>query len=141
MEAVYSVAPVFGILMGAGFAISLLSSQLQCSKVGALTSITQAAIFASFPTAVFAAGSYFEGVRAPFRRTLESFGVGPEMSDTMALGYIVMLACWVSAVWNVHSTEASVCTADPQEMTAFKQKLMAELQQKQEEEEKNKEAK
>jgi hypothetical protein len=34
-----------------------------------------------------------------------------------------------------------VCTADPQEMTAFKQKLMAELQQKQEEEEKNKEAK
>jgi hypothetical protein len=141
MDVVYSVAPVFAILLGAGFVISLLSSQLQCSKIGAVVSITQAAIFASFPTVVYAVGAYFEGVRAPFRRTLESFGVAAEMSDTMALGYLVMLACWVSAVWNVHSTETSVCAADPQEMTAFKQKLMAELQQKQEEEEKNKEAK
>ena len=44
-------------------------------------------------------------------------------------------------MWIIHATEKAVCVSDVQEMTAFKKKLMAELQQKQEEEEKNKEAK
>jgi len=53
----------------------------------------------------------------------------------------VMLASWISTVWNIHNTEEAVCTADVNEMTEFKTKLMKELAEKQEEEEKNKEAK
>ena len=52
-----------------------------------------------------------------------------------------MLATWVTTVWNIHSTEKNVCTADVNEMTAFKTKLMKELSEKQEAEEKNKESK
>jgi hypothetical protein len=59
----------------------------------------------------------------------------------MGLAYIVMLSAWITTVWNIHNTEEAVCTTDVNEMTEFKTKLMKELAQKQEDEEKNKEAK
>lgn len=137
----FSIGIVALILFVSGFVISLLSSQLQCSKIGLITSLQEGGIFASLPTAVFALAMYSESVRNPFKNTLESFGISPDSSPQMAVGYLVMITCWITAVWIIHSTEKAVCVADVQEMTTFKKKLMAELQEKQEEEEKNKEAK
>ena len=137
----FSIGIVALILFVCGFVISLLSSQLQCSKIGLITSLQEGGIFASLPTAVFALAMYSESVRNPFKNTLESFGISPDSSPQMAVGYLVMITCWITSVWIIHSTEKAVCVADVQEMTTFKKKLMAELQEKQEEEEKNKEAK
>ena len=136
-----SVGIVAGILFVSGFVISLLSTQLQCSKIGVVTSLKEGGIFASVPTLVYGLATYFESVRNPFKNTLESFGISAEASPHMAVGYLVMITCWITSVWIIHSTEKAVCVADVQEMTTFKKKLMAELQEKQEQEEKNKEAK
>jgi len=132
---------VFGFMLVSGTIISLLSSQLQCSKIGFLQSLRQGSIFATLPTVAYALVRYFEILRKPFSNTLVYFGLSEESADVMGVGYVVMLASWISTVWNIHNTEEAVCTADVNEMTEFKTKLMKELAEKQEEEEKNKEAK
>lgn len=136
-----SIGIVAVALFVSGFIISLLSSQLQCSKISVVTSLKEGGIFASIPTIVYGLATYFDAVRTPFKNTLESFGISPDSSPHMAVGYLVMITCWITSVWIIHSTGASVCVADVQEMTEFKKKLMAELQEKQEAEEKNKETK
>jgi len=141
MSTIISSLFVFGFLLVSGTIISILSSQLQCSKVGFLQSLKQGSIFATLPTAVFVLIRFFTILSKPFSNTLLSFGLSQESADIMGEAYIVMLATWISTVWNIHSTEEAVCTADVNEMTQFKTKLMKELAQKQEEEEKNKESK
>jgi hypothetical protein len=49
-----------------------------------------------------------------------------------------MLTTWPMTVIIVNNTERAVCVPSTSEMTAFKTKLLAELKQKQEAEEKNK---
>jgi hypothetical protein len=136
-----STTVVYAILLVSGFIISLISSQLQCSKIGLLESLKQGSIFAFIPSLVFALASNVDAVRSPFSNTLRSFGIAEESVKVLGIGYLVMLATWVTTVWNIHSTEKNVCTADVNEMTAFKTKLMKELSEKQEAEEKNKESK
>lgn len=136
-----STAVVYSILLVSGFIISLISSQLQCSKTGVLESLKQGSIFAFIPSLVFALASNVDAVRTPFSNTLQSFGIAEESAGVLGIGYLVMLASWITAVWNIHNTEKNVCTADVNEMTAFKTKLMKELAEKQEAEEKNKESK
>lgn len=136
-----SIGIVAVVLFVSGFIISLLSSQLQCSKIGVVTSLKEGGIFASLPTVVYGVATYFDAVSTPFKNTLESFGISSDASPHMAVGYLVMITCWITSVWVIHSTEKEVCVANVQEMTEFKKKLMAELQEKQEAEEKNKEAK
>jgi hypothetical protein len=132
---------VFALMTVAGTIISLISSQLQCSKIGVLESLKQGSIYASLPTAVYLIVRGIDAVRSPFSNTLASFGISRESAEVLGIGYTVMLAAWITTVWNIHNTEKNVCTPDVQEMTAFKQKLMAELAQKQEAEEKNQSAK
>jgi hypothetical protein len=128
---------VFGILTVSGILVSLMSSRLQCSKTGFTTSLTQGTISAVLPTIVFAAAQQYEMIRGPFIRTFESFGVSPEKSGIMGVGYLVMLTAWVSTVWNIHNTEKIVCNTSLKEMTEFKKKLLVELQEKEAAKEKN----
>lgn len=137
----YSILAVYGVLLIAGVVISLLSSQLQCSKVNWTVSLQQGAIWASVPSIFYGITTYFEVVRSWFANPLKSFGVPEEMSQVVGVGYVVMLITWVMTVWNIHNTEKVSCNPDLQEMTEFKKKLMAELQAKQESEEKNDEKK
>jgi hypothetical protein len=132
-----STVVVYSILLVSGFIISLISSQLQCSKIGVLESLKQGSIFAFIPSLVFALASNVDAVRSPFSNTLQSFGIAEESAGVLGIGYLVMLASWITTVWNIHSTEKNVCTADVNEMTAFKTKLMKELGEKQEAEQKN----
>jgi cytochrome c biogenesis factor len=121
---------VFGLLLLAGTIISLLSSQLQCSKISVSESFKQGSIFAFLPTLVYSLGAAFAQVRTPFSRTLTSFGIPEDSSSIMGVGYITMITAWVSAVWAIHTIEKNVCKPDVNEMTAFKTKMLAELQQK-----------
>ena len=79
----FSILIVGGILFISGFVISLLSSQLQCSKIGLTTSLKEGGIFATLPTLVFGLATAFESIRNPFKNTLESFGISPEASSHM----------------------------------------------------------
>lgn len=131
---------VFAILYVTGFlGISVLSGYLQCSKINWSVSAAQGAIWAAFPTVLFAIAMYLPIVRNPFSNTLSSFGVPENLSDRIAVGYLLMLLTWIVTVYVTNNTEKQTCTPDVAEMSEFKKKLLAELQQKQIEEEKNKE--
>jgi hypothetical protein len=67
-------------------------------------------------------------------------GFSQETAEVLGVAYLMMLVSWVATVWNINQTEKAVCNPDAQEMTAFKQKLIAELKQKQEAEDKDNEA-
>ncbi len=137
----FSIVAVYGVLFISGVIISILSSQLHCSKINWAGSAQQGAIWASLPTIGYGITTYFEVVRSWFANPLKTFGVPEESAQVFAVGYVVMLLSWVMTVWNINKTEKVACNPDTSEMTAFKQKLMAELQAKQEAEEKNAEAK
>ena len=137
----FSMLAVFGVLLIAGTVISLLSSQLQCSKVNWTVSLQQGAIWSVAPTLFYGITTYFEVVRSWFANPLKTFGLPEETAQVVGVGYVVMLITWIMTVWNIHNTEKVACNPDLQEMTQFKQKLMAELQAKQEAEEKNDEIK
>jgi hypothetical protein len=133
----FSLVAVYGVLFIAGVILSLLSSQLQCSKINWAVSAQQGAIWASVPTLFYGVTTYFEVVRNWFANPLISFGIPQEYAQVVGVGYVVMLFTWMMTVWNIHNTEKIACNPDAKEMTEFKQKLMAELQAKQEAEEKN----
>lgn len=132
---------VFAIMFVAGMVISLLSTQLQCSKIGAGTSALRGLYSAFPPTIVYALASYFNVIRHPFSSTFENFGIDSITSQTLGLGYLVMITSWVTVVTNVNQSEKLVCKPDLKEMTDFKQKLMTELYQKEKKKEANAEKK
>ena len=132
---------VFCIMFVAGMIISLLSTQLQCSKIGAGTSALRGLYSAFPPTIVYALASYFDFIRHPFSSTFENFGIASDTSSILGLGYLVMITSWVTVVTNVNQSEKLVCKPDLKEMTDFKQKLMTELYEKEKAKEKNSEKK
>jgi hypothetical protein len=128
---------VFGIMFLAGVVISLLSTQLQCSKIGFTTSALRGLYSAVLPSIVYALAMYFDVIRHPFSSTFENFGVNSETAQILGVGYLVMLTSWVSVVSNINQSEKLVCKPDLKEMTDFKKKLMAELYEKEKKKEAN----
>jgi len=126
----FSTVAVFGVLFVSELVISLISTQLQCSKIGAGTSAKQGAISAVAPTLVYVLSTIFLIVRRPFTGTFESYGVPEETARILGVGYITMLTAWITTVWNIHNSEKAVCQSNLKEMTDFKKKMMAELAQK-----------
>jgi len=133
----FSAIAVFLVLGIAGLLVSILSSQLQCSKRNISESFKQGFISAAAPTIAYAAAAAFQLVRNPFSNTLHSFGIPADKSEIIGVGYLTMIIFWITTVWNIHNTEATVCSPDAKEMSDFKKKLLAELHQKELEKEKN----
>jgi hypothetical protein len=121
---------VMGIISVAGTIISVLSTQLQCSKIGFTTSLKQGILSAIGPTIVYAVSVAFLVIRSPFAGTFSTFGVPDTLAPVLGVGYLTMLMFWVTIMWNIHNSEKTVCQADVKEMTDFKKKLLAELQEK-----------
>lgn len=130
---------VYGVLAGIGIGISALSSQFQCSKMSGTYSATYGAVWALPPALIYMASTFFEKVRAPFANTLKSgpFGLSDETAQFVGVGYLMALATWIMTSWSINRTEQAVCNPDAKEMTEFKKKLVAELQQKQQQDENN----
>lgn len=128
---------VFAVMFVSGVIISLLSTTLQCKKTGFGVAALRGIYGATLPTIVYAVARRFHGVLHPFSSTFEGFGVKTEMAEVVGLGYLVMLASWVSVVSNINQSEKLVCKPDLKEMTDFKKKMMAELLQKEKEKEAN----
>lgn len=139
---VLAILSVYTAMFFVGAIISIASSGIQCQKTNFGTHATQGAIWATYPTIVYGLTTYFTVLRRFAVQTLKSLlGFSDEIAEVAAVGYLMMLVSWVATVWNVSATEKGVCNPDAQEMTQFKQKLIAELKQKQEAEEKNNEEK
>jgi hypothetical protein len=128
-----STLAVYGTLLIAGTIISLLSSQFQCSKVGVGESFKQGAIFGVFPTITYAIAAIFLFVRKNFSNTLQGFGIPEEYAPVMGVGYLVMLACWISVVSVIHNTAKAVCNPDVNQMSTFKKNLLAKIAAKERE--------
>jgi hypothetical protein len=126
-----STFAVFGLMFAAGFCISLLSSLMQCGKTGMGTSAMQGALWAVGPSLIYVLATTVQIVRDPFKIY---------NSSIYAVGFLMMMIVWPMTVYNINNTERAVCVPSTSEMTAFKTKLLAELKQKQEAEEKNKNA-
>lgn len=134
---------VYGVLLGIGVGISAMSSQLQCSKMSGTSSAMYGAIWAAPPALLYMLATFFQSVRSPFVNTLQSapFGLTDETAQFVGVGYLMALTTWIMTSWAINRTERAVCNPDAAEMTQFKKKLIAELAQKQQEEEKNAEKK
>ena len=124
-----STLAVFGIMFGTGFCISLLSSLMQCGKTSMGTSMMQGLMWAVYPAVLYTIAATFQVIRNPFKIY---------DSSTYAVGFLMMMIVWPMTVSLVNDTERAVCVPSTSEMTAFNTKLLAELKQKQEAEEKNK---
>jgi hypothetical protein len=136
-----SLAVVYVFLFFAGMTVSVASSGIQCQKTDVGEHAKQGAIWASYLAGMYGLAIYFPVVRRFAVNTIKSlFGFSQETAEIFGVGYLMMLISWVATVWNVHQTEKNVCNPSAQEMTEFKQKLVAELKQKQEAEEKDNEA-
>ena len=126
----FSVLAVFGVLSISGVVISMLSTQLQCSKIGFGTSMWESTKAAVLPSIAYALAAAFLVVRHPFSTTFKSFGIPEETAVIVGVGYLPMLVSWVTMVSNVQNSEKTVCQADLKEMSDFRKKMMAELAQK-----------
>jgi hypothetical protein len=130
---------VFIALYIVGICISVLSSYIQCSKTDIMESAKEGAIWAFFPTLVYALASSFEFIRSPFSSTfVNEFGI---TNPAMPVGYLVMISTWITTIMVIHSSQTNICQPNVAEMAEFKKKLLIQLQEKQEAEEKNKESK
>jgi hypothetical protein len=118
-----AVGSVYGILLITGFIISLLSTQLQCSKVSFSVAFLEGLKFGVIPTILYGLASYFDTVRKPFIDIFTNW-TGEKYGSIIGIGYLIMLGAWVSGVWNVHNSEIATCVASTSEMTEFKEKLM-----------------
>lgn len=127
-----STLAVFGFLYAIGIVISVLSSFMQCGKTSMIESSVEGLQWAAAPTIVYVIASYFPIIRNSFKMY---------NSNIIAIGFLMMLTTWPMTVIIVNNTERAVCVPSTSEMTAFKTKLLAELKQKQEAEEKNKNVK
>ena len=127
MDVVKSSGVVFVVLLLSGTIISLLSGQFLCSKIKIGSNFYQGSMYTILPTLTYAVARYFQVIRGPFVRTLEGFGLSTDAATTVGIGYLVMMASWISVIWNVHRTEKAVCNPDAKEMTEFRQALTAKL--------------
>lgn len=128
---------VYGVLVGIGVGISALSSQFQCSKLSGTYSGMYGAVWALPPALIYMVSTFFQKVRSPFVNTLMGtpFGLSDETAQFVGVGYLMALATWIMTSWSINRTEQAVCNPDAKEMSEFKKKLVAELQQKQQQDE------
>jgi uncharacterized membrane protein YdfJ with MMPL/SSD domain len=130
-----AAASIYGIMLITGTVVSLISTQLQCSKVNFSVAFIQGLQFATISIIPYAL-TYFDIVRNNFISPFTNM-FGP----AIGLGLVIMLIAWPAGALNVVHSEAQTCVSSTAEMTEFKSKLMKELADKQAAEEANANAK
>lgn len=125
-----SLGAVYAILVTVGVVISILSTQLQCSKISFSVAMLEGAKFGILPLCLYGL-TYLDAVRNTFVNFFIARGLDSQTAGIIGVGYLLMLGAWVSGVWNVHNSEIATCVASTSEMTEFKDKLMKELAEKQ----------
>ena len=117
--------------------IMLISTSVTCSKQHFGASIQLSLMLTIVPVIIYAVSSKLTFLRKPFANVIEMMGISPERSMLFGGAYILLLFLLPLTVYGINSVEDSACVASSDEMTSFKTKMLAELQEKQEAEEKN----
>ena len=117
--------------------IMVISTTVTCSKQHFMASLQLGALISIIPAMIYGVSSKYKFIRKPFSAVFEMAGISPESSFTFAGSYILLLVLLPLSVYAIHSAEESACVATPDEMSSFKKKMLKELQEKQEAEEKN----
>jgi len=117
--------------------IMVISTSVTCSKQHYGASLQLGLILTVIPVILYAVSSKYTFIRKPFASVIEMMGISPERSMLFGGAYILLLFLLPLTVYGIHSAEDSACVATTDEMSSFKQKMLKELQEKQEVEEKN----
>ena len=117
--------------------IMVISTSVTCSKQHFGASLQLGLILTIVPVLIYALSSKFTFIRKPFANVIEMMGISPERSMMFGGAYILLLFLLPLTVYGIHSAEDSACVATADEMSSFKAKMLKELQEKQEAEEKN----
>ena len=117
--------------------IIIVSTFAACAKTHIGASVLLGLSISVVPAVLYGLSSKITSIRKPFAEVFTMMGITPERSMLFAGMYILLLCLLPLVVYAVHSAEESACVASPDEMTAFKTKMLKELQEKQEVEEKN----
>lgn len=128
---------VYGILGAAMTIIMIISTFITCQKVNFISTALVGLTISIAPAVIYAITLKFEFFKKPFASVFQMMGLSPDRSMFFGGTYLVLLVLLPLVIYGVHSAEESVCVASASEMTAFKTKMMKELQEKQEAEEKN----
>lgn len=137
MSAGKTTAYMYAILAVLTAIIMVVSTFTTCSKVHISSSIQLGLMITVVPALLYGLSTKYTFARKPFSSVFQKFGISEERSMQFAGTYILILILLPMIVYGVHSAEESACVATPDEMTAFKTKMLKELQEKQEAEEKN----
>ena len=132
-----SAAYCYGIMAALMAGTMLVTTYTTCGKTHFASSAQLGLIISLLPSILYAISSKYTVIRQPFANVFQMLGISPERSLTFAGAYIILLCLLPLVVYGVHSAEESACVASADEMTAFKTKMLKELQEKQEAEEKN----
>lgn len=108
-----------------------------CYKTNFVSSLKLGFTMTIIPLIIYGLGLKFKSFKDVFSSVFQKMGISAERSNTFALIYILILSILPFTVYAAHAAEESACVATPDEMTAFKTKMLQELQEKQEAEEKN----
>jgi uncharacterized membrane protein len=125
---------IMSVLMAATMLITTLTT---CRKTHFASSIQLGLIIALAPALLYSISMKYTFIRKPFANVFEMMGISPQQSSIFAGTYIILLILLPLVVYGIHSAEESACVASADEMAAFKTKMMKELQEKHEAEEKN----
>jgi hypothetical protein len=117
--------------------IMIISTSVTCSKQHFGASFQLGLILTVVPVIIYALSSKYTFIRKPFANVIEMMGITPERSMLFGGAYILLLFLLPLTVYGIHSAEESACVATADEMSSFKTKMLKELQEKQEAEEKN----
>jgi len=135
MNLTITTAIVYAGLFLVGFALSTLSSYLNCSKISPSISMKEGLVWATLPAFLFWLAKYVDRVRTIFTSVLtNTFGVTSNV-DMIAVGYLMMLGSWIMTTRMIHLTESEVCKPSKDELAKFREDLEKELKKKEDEKE------
>jgi len=117
--------------------VMVISTSITCSKQHILASLQLGLTITIVPSVIYAISSKYTFIRKPFASVLEMFGLDHDKALMFGGSYILLLFLLPLVVYAIHSAEDSACVATADEMSSFKKKMLLELQEKQEAEEKN----
>lgn len=128
---------MFGGFTVGGACLLMFSTYMKCSKYNVSNAFKNGAIMASFPSIAFGLASFIEVIRNPFIHFFQGFGIEENLAYKLGIGYIMILFLWPGTIWGIMNSETAACVATTDEMTEFKTKMLAKLQEKQKQEAKD----
>ena len=123
---------VYGILVGVGTTLSMMTSLMKCGKMNMFISAGEGLVWSSLPATMYVLTKWSPYFLNIFAIPIKGFSASltEDGSKLIATGYIMMLASWIMTTRMIHTTEIAVCQPSSAELAKFKADLEKELKEK-----------